>query len=94
MAGQAGQYYRISAEPLQWSDDHTFLRLNNSGVSLHSDWKTDALVQLVNRDTGQTIREKHLALLGTASLTIKGDEWIVAGESDGFYCDKINDFNR
>jgi len=93
-SGQASQYYRINAEPLQWSEDHTFLRLNSSGVSLHSDWKTNALVQLVERDTGRTIREKQMVLLGTASLTILDDGWIVVGESDGFYCDKVDSFDR
>jgi hypothetical protein len=93
-AEEAGQYYRIDAEPLVWSDDHIFLRLTSSGVSLHTDWKANALVQLLERDTSRMIREKQMALLGTASLTIEDGKWIVVGESNGFYCDQIDSFNR
>lgn len=94
MAEEAGQYYRIDAEPLVWSDDHIFLRLTSNGVSLHTDWKANALVQLVERDTGRMLREKQMALLGTASMTIQDGKWIVVGESNGFYCDQIDLFNR
>lgn len=93
-AEEAGRYYRIDAEPLVWGDDHVFLRLTSSGVSLHTDWKANAIVQLVERNTGRAIREKQMALLGSASLTIEDGKWIVVGESNGFYCDQIDLFNR
>ncbi len=93
-AEQAGQYYRIDTAGLQWSDDHIFLRLTGYGTSLHTDWKANALVQLLERDTGGTIREKQMTLLGTASLSVKDGKWVVVGESNGFYCDQIDFFNR
>ena len=52
------------------------------------------IVQLLERATGRAIREKQMTLLGTASLTLEAGRWIVSGESNGFYCDQIDIFNR
>lgn len=90
-AEQAGQYYRINAEPLKWSDDKTdlILWLGPSGASLQNRWSTNVLVQLVEQDTGRVIRAKTMALLGEVSWTFRDDRWIVTGEAGGFYCNRL-----